>query len=114
MTLKLSPLMAKEESSFLDPFIIQEAPLRYISFWVIVFSCFYQMGILKFLPFCFFQCLLSDLHKKVDFFFQMWPDLIQKAKEGGLDVIQTYVFWNGHEPSPGKVIITNVFFSSFA
>ncbi|KAK6944825.1 Glycoside hydrolase 35, catalytic domain [Dillenia turbinata] len=32
----------------------------------------------------------------------MWPDLIQKAKEGGLDVIQTYIFWNGHEPSPGK------------
>ncbi|XP_068344902.1 beta-galactosidase-like [Pyrus communis] len=32
----------------------------------------------------------------------MWPDLIQKAKAGGLDVIQTYVFWNGHEPSPGK------------
>ncbi|RWV82921.1 hypothetical protein GW17_00055537 [Ensete ventricosum] len=35
--------------------------------------------------------------------FQMWPDLIQKAKDGGLDVIQTYVFWNGHEPSPGQV-----------
>lgn len=34
----------------------------------------------------------------------MWPDLIQKAKEGGLDVIETYVFWNGHEPSPGNVI----------
>ncbi|KAL8139295.1 hypothetical protein V2J09_005316 [Rumex salicifolius] len=33
---------------------------------------------------------------------EMWPGLIQKAKEGGLDVIQTYVFWNGHEPSPGK------------
>uniref|UniRef100_A0A2N9EWK0 Beta-galactosidase n=1 Tax=Fagus sylvatica TaxID=28930 RepID=A0A2N9EWK0_FAGSY len=33
---------------------------------------------------------------------EMWPDLIQKAKEGGLDVIQTYVFWNGHEPLPGK------------
>ncbi|CAN0878016.1 Beta-galactosidase 1 [Linum grandiflorum] len=33
---------------------------------------------------------------------EMWPDLIQKAKEGGIDVIQTYVFWNGHEPSPGK------------
>ena len=32
----------------------------------------------------------------------MWPDLIQKAKDGGLDVVQTYVFWNGHEPSPGK------------
>ncbi|CAN8268131.1 unnamed protein product [Cochlearia groenlandica] len=33
---------------------------------------------------------------------EMWPGLIQKAKEGGLDVIQTYVFWSGHEPSPGK------------
>ncbi|KAF5481852.1 hypothetical protein F2P56_002471 [Juglans regia] len=33
---------------------------------------------------------------------EMWPDLIQKAKAGGLDVIQTYVFWNGHEPSPGN------------
>ncbi|KAJ4959380.1 hypothetical protein NE237_026491 [Protea cynaroides] len=33
---------------------------------------------------------------------EMWPELIQKAKNGGLDVIQTYVFWNGHEPSPGK------------
>ncbi|GFP93194.1 beta-galactosidase [Phtheirospermum japonicum] len=26
----------------------------------------------------------------------------EKAKDGGLDVIQTYVFWNGHEPAPGK------------
>ncbi|XP_023638216.1 beta-galactosidase 2 [Capsella rubella] len=33
---------------------------------------------------------------------EMWPDLLRKAKEGGLDVIQTYVFWNGHEPSPGN------------
>ncbi|KAK9102549.1 hypothetical protein Sjap_019803 [Stephania japonica] len=33
---------------------------------------------------------------------EMWPDLIEKAKEGGLDVIQTYVFWNGHEPNPGE------------
>ncbi|KAL8035894.1 hypothetical protein ABFX02_12G124700 [Erythranthe guttata] len=31
----------------------------------------------------------------------MWPDIIQTAKNGGLDVIQTYVFWDGHEPSPG-------------
>ncbi|XP_027927811.1 beta-galactosidase 15-like [Vigna unguiculata] len=29
----------------------------------------------------------------------MWPDLIKKAKEGGLDTIETYVFWNAHEPS---------------
>ncbi|PKI49065.1 hypothetical protein CRG98_030517 [Punica granatum] len=33
---------------------------------------------------------------------EMWPDLIEKARNGGLDVIETYVFWNGHEPSPGK------------
>ncbi|KAI4336465.1 hypothetical protein L6164_014988 [Bauhinia variegata] len=33
---------------------------------------------------------------------EMWPSLIAKAKEGGLDVIQTYVFWNLHEPQPGK------------
>nr|CAD1843636.1 unnamed protein product [Ananas comosus var. bracteatus] len=28
----------------------------------------------------------------------MWPDLLRKAKEGGLDAVETYVFWNGHEP----------------
>uniref|UniRef100_A0A6N2MX78 Beta-galactosidase n=1 Tax=Salix viminalis TaxID=40686 RepID=A0A6N2MX78_SALVM len=28
----------------------------------------------------------------------MWSDLIQKAKEGGLDTIETYIFWNAHEP----------------
>ncbi|KAM0873147.1 hypothetical protein ACQ4PT_038264 [Festuca glaucescens] len=33
---------------------------------------------------------------------EMWEGLIQKAKDGGLDVIQTYVFWNGHEPTPGN------------
>ncbi|CAM8915603.1 unnamed protein product [Rhodiola kirilowii] len=33
---------------------------------------------------------------------EMWEDLIQKAKDGGLDVVETYVFWNGHEPSPGN------------
>ncbi|KAK9113047.1 hypothetical protein Scep_020566 [Stephania cephalantha] len=33
---------------------------------------------------------------------EMWEDLVQKAKDGGLDVVQTYVFWNGHEPSPGN------------
>uniref|UniRef100_A0A2N9IHC9 Beta-galactosidase n=1 Tax=Fagus sylvatica TaxID=28930 RepID=A0A2N9IHC9_FAGSY len=34
---------------------------------------------------------------------EMWEDLIQKGKDGGLDVIDTYVFWNVHEPSPGNV-----------
>lgn len=33
---------------------------------------------------------------------EMWEDLIKKAKDGGLDVIDTYVFWNGHELSPGN------------
>ncbi|CAL4908342.1 unnamed protein product [Urochloa decumbens] len=33
---------------------------------------------------------------------EMWPKLIAKAKEGGLDVIQTYVFWNIHEPIQGQ------------
>ncbi|KAJ0077209.1 hypothetical protein Patl1_36031 [Pistacia atlantica] len=32
----------------------------------------------------------------------MWPELIQKAKRGGLNVIQTYVFWNIHEPVKGE------------
>ncbi|KAG4167255.1 hypothetical protein ERO13_A13G184350v2 [Gossypium hirsutum] len=29
----------------------------------------------------------------------MWPDLIRKAKEGGLDAVETYMFWNAHEPA---------------
>ncbi|EYU18852.1 hypothetical protein ABFS82_04G192500 [Erythranthe guttata] len=33
---------------------------------------------------------------------EMWPDLIQKSKDGGLDVIETYVFWNLHEPIQGQ------------
>nr|XP_018676451.1 PREDICTED: beta-galactosidase 7 isoform X1 [Musa acuminata subsp. malaccensis] len=33
---------------------------------------------------------------------EKWPYLIAKAKEGGLDVIQTYVFWNVHEPIQGQ------------
>ena len=34
---------------------------------------------------------------------QMWPEILQKAKQGGLNVIQTYVFWNIHEPVEGQV-----------
>uniref|UniRef100_A0A9I9CNR8 Beta-galactosidase n=1 Tax=Cucumis melo TaxID=3656 RepID=A0A9I9CNR8_CUCME len=33
---------------------------------------------------------------------EMWPDIIEKSKEGGADVIQSYVFWNGHEPTKGQ------------
>ncbi|PIN25789.1 Beta-galactosidase [Handroanthus impetiginosus] len=33
---------------------------------------------------------------------EMWPGLISKSKEGGVDVIETYAFWNGHEPVRGQ------------
>ncbi|KAK6141947.1 hypothetical protein DH2020_024320 [Rehmannia glutinosa] len=33
---------------------------------------------------------------------EMWPDLIKKSKDGGLDIIETYVFWNLHEPNRGQ------------
>ncbi|KAL3572810.1 hypothetical protein D5086_026714 [Populus alba] len=33
---------------------------------------------------------------------QMWPYLISKARAGGLDAIDTYVFWNLHEPQQGQ------------
>ncbi|KAL0356581.1 UNVERIFIED_CONTAM: Beta-galactosidase 13 [Sesamum calycinum] len=33
----------------------------------------------------------------------MWPDIIRKSKEGGLNLIQTYVFWNIHEPVEGQI-----------
>lgn len=39
----------------------------------------------------------------------MWEGVLQKAKKGGLNVIQTYVFWNIHEPVKGQV---NNFFMS--
>lgn len=37
---------------------------------------------------------------------QMWPSLIAKAKSGGIDVIDTYVFWNIHEPQQGQVSLS--------
>ena len=33
----------------------------------------------------------------------MWPGLVKTTKEGWIDVIETYVFWNDHELSPGTV-----------
>nr|GMC65111.1 beta-galactosidase 13-like [Ipomoea batatas] len=33
---------------------------------------------------------------------EVWPDILRKAKEGGLNVIQTYIFWNVHEPVQGQ------------
>jgi len=33
---------------------------------------------------------------------EMWPHLLSMSKESGADVIQTYTFWNGHEPVRGQ------------
>ncbi|XP_074556908.1 beta-galactosidase 8-like [Curcuma longa] len=33
---------------------------------------------------------------------EMWPDLVEKSKNGGIDVIDTYVFWDIHEPVQGE------------
>ncbi|KAF9622839.1 hypothetical protein IFM89_034074 [Coptis chinensis] len=33
---------------------------------------------------------------------EMWPKVLDKAKHGGINVIQTYVFWNVHEPVQGQ------------
>lgn len=27
----------------------------------------------------------------------MWPSILEKAKKGGIDVVQTYIFWNIHQ-----------------
>ncbi|KAF5735934.1 beta-galactosidase 13-like [Tripterygium wilfordii] len=32
----------------------------------------------------------------------MWAGVLEKAKRGGLNVIQTYLFWNIHEPIQGQ------------
>lgn len=50
------------------------------------------------------QCMVAKFWNIEVWNLQMWPSLIAKAKEGGLDVIQTYVFWNLHEPQQGQVI----------
>lgn len=44
-----------------------------------------------------------------DFLLQMWPSLIAKCKEGGADVIETYIFWNGHEPVKGQVPLSLIY-----
>lgn len=43
----------------------------------------------------------------------MWESLIDKAKGGGLDVVDTYVFWNLHEPSPGIVLFIMCLFDNY-
>ncbi|XP_047327382.1 beta-galactosidase 13-like [Impatiens glandulifera] len=33
---------------------------------------------------------------------ELWPEIIRRSKAGGLNVIQTYIFWNVHEPIKGQ------------
>ena len=82
--------LARGESSSLAPFTIPEAPLRFVLHFLHSLS----VSTLKWASTFVLSCLL-----------QMWEDLIWKAKHGGLDVIDTYVFWDVHEPSPGNVLL---------
>ncbi|KAG5547221.1 hypothetical protein RHGRI_013033 [Rhododendron griersonianum] len=75
----------------------QKILLGRVNWAVRVVSCLYISFFLK-----FWDPGGLDSRYKIVLKLLMWPDLIQKAKDGGLDVIQTYVFWNGHEPSPGQ------------
>ena len=41
----------------------------------------------------------------------MWPKLINLSKEAGLDMIQTYIFWNLHQPQESRnKFYLNIFF----
>ena len=31
-----------------------------------------------------------------------WPNIIEMAKKNGINMIETYVFWDVHEPNPGE------------
>ncbi|KAJ1407399.1 Glycoside hydrolase, family 35 [Sesbania bispinosa] len=42
----------------------------------------------------------------------MWPDIIKKAKDCGLDAIETYVFWDLHEPARRQMIFPEILTSS--
>ena len=33
---------------------------------------------------------------------EMWPSILRQSKLSGVNLIQTYVFWNLHEPAPGN------------
>jgi beta-galactosidase GanA len=32
----------------------------------------------------------------------MWPELFKQSKAAGINTIDTYVFWNLHEPKKGE------------
>ena len=82
-------LMGSVKSSFLAQSTIPAAPLRYLKLRYPIRARLNK------------TCACADVIRKCDI--QMWPDLIQKAKDGGLDAIETYIFWNVHEPRRREV-----------
>jgi len=40
---------------------------------------------------------------------EMWPQIIRESKRAGLNCIETYVFWEGHEPEEGRFDFTGRF-----
>lgn len=72
----------------LVPFITLEVPQEYV-YTTLMYILFVEILFL-------FEFLMLTYRRYL--VWQMWPDLIKKAKEGGLDAIETYVFWNAHEP----------------
>src|SRR5918993_5593399 len=52
-----------------------------------------------------FQIIAGDMHyARVPR--QYWRDRMRKMKAMGLNTLTTYVFWNLHEPSPGRFDFT--------
>ena len=112
--IELSSLMANVEFSSRALFITLAARLRsnlfffssiYFSPWILLAFCSISspvFGGLNLILFTLWWLLLR----------QMWPDLIQKSKDGGLDIIETYVFWNLHEPTEGQVPFLFLFFNA--
>jgi hypothetical protein len=39
----------------------------------------------------------------------MWPDILRRSREAGLNCVETYVFWEGHEPQEGCYDFTGRF-----
>lgn len=42
---------------------------------------------------------------------EMWPHLFQLTKEAGLNAVDTYVFWNDHEPERGVYDFNGTFYT---
>lgn len=80
---------------FLDPYTILAVLRRFVFLFLAVWRCSCFEDFFFFVLYMYWFCGFWN--------FQMWPGIIQKSKDGGLDVIETYVFWNLHEPVRNQV-----------